>query len=76
MSLLWKLPQDWAWWLTLAAPLFLLPVQTAMNTVNQEVAKGSPRNDRFTALNWLAIVVGGILLLLALIGTVAAHSQV
>ncbi len=68
-SLLWKGP-GWLWWLSLGAPLFLMPVQSTMNTVNETMAADTPRNDRFSVLNWLAIVLGGGLLVLAFIGTV------
>jgi hypothetical protein len=74
-SLLWKANSEWVWWFSLAAPVFLLPVQSAMNTVNQQVAKGSPRNDRFTALNWVGIVLGGLFLLLAMVGTVIGDAD-
>ena len=50
------------------ACLFLLPVQAAANRVNAEVAPDHDRNSRFTAWNWLTVVVGGSVLVLAVIG--------
>jgi hypothetical protein len=48
--------------------LFLLPVQDAINEINRAESPDHDPNDRFTALNWLWIVVGGLLLVFALIG--------
>ncbi|SEK55801.1 hypothetical protein SAMN05216359_102195 [Roseateles sp. YR242] len=66
-SLLWK-GVDAAWWLTFFSPLFLLPVQGAMNAMNDAATPGHPRNDGFGILNWIGIVLGGGFLALALIG--------
>lgn len=55
--------------LTFAAPFFLLPVQQAVNEINQREAPQHDRNARLTAWNWLAMILGGALLALALVGT-------
>lgn len=67
-SLMWKAP-DPVWWIAMVAPAFLMPVQSAMNAVNETVTPGRPRNDRFGALNWIAIVLGSLFIVMALIGT-------
>ncbi|OWQ90324.1 hypothetical protein CDN99_13225 [Roseateles aquatilis] len=71
-SLMWKAPTP-GWWLAMIAPLFLLPAQIAMNAVNATVSPGNARNDRFSVLNWIAIVVGSLFILMALIGTFLPH---
>jgi hypothetical protein len=48
--------------------LFLVPVQDAINAINRAETPDHDPNDRFTAWNWLLIVVGGFLLVLSAIG--------
>jgi hypothetical protein len=67
-TVLWKLPDPY-WWVAMAAPLFMMPVQAAMNAVNEAAAPGHDPNRRFSAWNWVAIVLGSLLLVMALIGT-------
>ena len=50
-----------------ASVLFLLPVQTAIDTINREEVPDHDRNDRFTVWNWLWMAIGVAL-------TVAAFS--
>lgn len=66
-SLLWKW-SDWGWWLGLAAPMFLMPVQGVMNSLNASSGGDTAPNDRFSVLNWIAIVLGGGFLILAFVG--------
>jgi len=51
--------------------VFLVPVQLRVNQINAAVAPGHYRNTRFTVGNWIWLVLGGGLLLLFLIGTLA-----
>lgn len=53
---------------SLAAVLILLPVQSQANRINAAVAPGHDRNAGFSVWNWLAIVPGWLLVLLAVIG--------
>ncbi|WP_144006835.1 hypothetical protein [Pelomonas sp. KK5] len=66
-ALLWRAPGAIGM-IPLAGVLFLLPVQSAMNNQNEVSVPGHEPNARFTLWNWLAIVPGGLLLVLALIG--------
>jgi hypothetical protein len=52
-----------------ASVFFLVPVQNAVNAINRAEAPDHDPNERFTALNWVWIVVGGLLLVLSAIGT-------
>jgi hypothetical protein len=54
--------------LLVASVLFLLPVQQAINAINRAEAPDHDPNERFTAVNWLWIVGGGLLLALTAIG--------
>jgi hypothetical protein len=67
-SLLWRLPGA-AWLISHAAVLFLLPVQGAMNRVNDALDPGHDRNQRFTGWNIAGATVGGLLMLLAVWGS-------
>lgn len=67
-SLLFKLPEP-AFLLSLLAFVFALPVQAQINRINAEVAPEAPRNERFSGLNWVGIVLGGLLLVLSIIGS-------
>ena len=55
--------------IALLSILFLIPVQQAANRVNELLVPGHDRNERFTAWNKVAVVIGGLLLILVVIGT-------
>lgn len=66
-SLMWYMPEP-AFLLGMLSPLALLPVQAEANRANAFAAPLHDRNARFTPVNWVAIVIGGPLFALALIG--------
>jgi hypothetical protein len=66
-TLTWRLPEPFSW-ITMVAFVFLLPVQAYANRLNAQVAPSHDRNTRFTAWNWIAVLVGGSLLLLVIAG--------
>ena len=55
--------------ISLSAPIIFVPVQIRVNQINDAVAPDHDKNNRFSALNWLTIVLGGPLLLLAVLGS-------
>ncbi len=67
-SLLWKLPDPY-WLVIFLAPLALLPVQRAINTINQQQVAGHDPNTRITAWNWVVLVMGLPIFALAVYGT-------
>jgi len=67
-TLLWKLPDPY-WWLSLLAFVFLLPVQARANRLNAQVSPLHHRNASVRGWDWLAVIPGGALLLLAFLGT-------
>jgi uncharacterized membrane protein len=67
-TIAWKLPDPY-WWISMVAIVFMIPVQAQVIRINAEVAPGHAENGRFTVWNWLGIVFGGLLLILALLGT-------
>jgi hypothetical protein len=68
-ALLWRLPDPY--WLVIFLGVFaMLPVQSAINTINQLAAPHHDANARFTGWNWVAIVLGTPLLMFALYGTI------
>ena len=66
-SLTWRLPEPWNW-ISLSSFLFLLPVQQYTNRLNALAHPSHDRNSRFSAWNWVAVVLGGGLVLLAFSG--------
>ena len=67
-TVLWRLPDPY-WWIAMSAILFMLPVQAQANAHNAAVNPAHKSNTRFSALNWVAVVVGGLFLLAAVLGT-------
>jgi hypothetical protein len=67
-SLTWRLPDPYGW-IAMASMFFLLPVQAHANEINAVAAPAHERNAKLTGWNWLAIVPGGTLMLLAIIGS-------
>ena len=68
MNISWRLP-DPLWLVALFSFLPLLVVQQSINKLNAAVAPDAPRNDSYSGLNVVMIVVGGLVLLLAILGT-------
>lgn len=66
-TIAWRLPDPY-WLATHLAVLFLLPVQGAVNEINAAASPGHDPNARFGGWNILAIVVGGALLALSVLG--------
>jgi hypothetical protein len=69
-TLCWKLP-DPGWLISIFSFLFVLPMQSYANWINEEEMPAHDRNARLTAWNWVGIVVGGIFFALVLIGLFA-----
>ena len=68
VNILVKLPDPF-WLITYFAVIFLLPVQTVVNDINDVVAPGHNKNGNFTGWNILGLVVGGLFFVLILLGT-------
>ena len=70
----WRLP-DPVWLVCLLTCLPLIPVQQSVNRLNATLVPEAGRNDRFSGLNVLFIVIGTILLLLLLLSLLFPESQ-
>jgi hypothetical protein len=68
LSMLWILPDPY-WLVSFLSIGLLIPIQQMANGVNHSLAPNADRNDRFTAWNTVAIVLGGPLFI---IGVIAA----
>jgi hypothetical protein len=66
-TLTWRLPEPYDW-ISMASFVATLPVQYHVNKLNALASPAHNRNSRFTGWNWVAVVVGGGLLLLAIAG--------
>lgn len=67
-TLTWRLPDPYSW-LTMVAIVFMLPVQALANRINAIEAPSHHPNGEFSAANWVVMVIGGIVLVLAFVGT-------
>ncbi len=74
LHIAWRLPDPY-WLVSLLGFLPLLVAQRSVNELNAAVAPDAPRNDSYSGLNVLAIVVGGLLLFLAIWGTVLPPAE-
>jgi hypothetical protein len=57
------------------ACLFLVPVQMHVNRLNAASSPSHDRNARFSLWNWLAIIFGGLLVMLAVAGTFLPEAE-
>ena len=62
------------WLISLFIFLPLLPANSVALKVNRHSDAGYVQNGRFSALNWVGIVVGGVLLFFAIIATFAPNA--
>jgi hypothetical protein len=63
----WRLP-DPMWLISTFSFVPLLPIQAAINRLNDTVAPNAPRNDRYSGANVAAIIIGALLLGLIILG--------
>jgi len=66
-NLTWRAPYPYSM-ISMFAFLFLVPVQIYVNRLNALAAPAHNLNGRFSLWNWLIVVPGGFLMLLALAG--------
>jgi hypothetical protein len=64
-TLTWRLPEPWDS-ISLSSFLFVLPVQNYVNRLNALASPSHDRNGRLRGWNWVAVVVGGGFMLLAI----------
>jgi hypothetical protein len=66
-TILWRLPDPW-WLISMFAVFPLVPIQRAASAVALAEVPGADPNTTLTPLNWFGVVLGGLLLILAVIG--------
>ncbi len=71
-TVMWKLPDPY-WWVAMSAVIFMLPVQAHANAINAAMVPNHASNAKFTPWNWVAIVLGDITVVLAVLGTLLPH---
>jgi hypothetical protein len=59
------------WIVTFFAVFFLVPIQSVANEINEMLVPGCDKNRRFTAWNIIAIVIGGLLFIAAILSSFA-----
>ena len=75
MNLAWRLPDPW-WLVTFLSVVPLLPVLGTVNALNRQRLQPEDPNSRLSGRNWVVIVVGGLVLCLAVWGTVSPEPRV
>lgn len=73
-TFLWRLPAP-LWLICFIKVAFLLPVQSYVNQINAVASPGHDPNSRFSIGNWIAVVLGGLLFVLVVIGTFMPREQ-
>lgn len=73
-TLLCMLPDPY-WLISYLSILFLLPVQAYANKINVQVNPEHESNSKIKGWNWLAIILGGPMLILVMIGTFMALTK-
>ena len=68
LSITWRLPDPW-WIISLGAFLPLIPVVRTIEQMHAAEPAVEGLNSRYTAPNIVAMIIGGIVLILALLGT-------
>lgn len=74
LSVLWRLPDPYGL-IVLLNFLPVLPVQATVNELNAKLAPGVDPNGRFQGWNYVALIGGGLLLVLAVTGTFIGDQQ-
>lgn len=76
LNFLWELPDPW-WWISLAVFGPVIPVQQTAQRVNDIYAKSvsEARNDTYSSGNIAMIVIGGLILVLAIVGSLMSDSK-
>lgn len=68
IALTWRLPDPWSW-ISALQVLVMMQVQALANQVNAAVAPDHDRNERYSGVNIAGIVVGGLFLVMAVLGS-------
>ena len=68
LTISWRLPDPW-WLISLATFVPILPVLSTTQAINARTTASESLNESVTAGNVVILVLGGLLLLLALVGT-------
>jgi len=70
----WRLPEP-LWLICFLKVAFLLPIQSYVNRINSQASPGHDPNSRFGIWNWIAVVGGGLLFILVVIGSFLPKPQ-
>jgi hypothetical protein len=72
LNLLWRLPDPW-WLICFLTVVPMIPVQQTAQRVNRQL--GESDNASYTTANVVTLVVGGTLLVLAIVGTLTGSNK-
>lgn len=68
LNLFARLPDPY-WLISFLSFATIIPVNTAAHAVNRQIHAENFENSRFSAWNWVGLVLGGLCLLVVVIGT-------
>ena len=74
IGMLWRLPEPY-WLVSFFGFLPLIPAQNTVNEMNARVAPAADRNARFHGWNWLALTLGSVMVIMAVIGSFMPELQ-
>ena len=74
LNLIVRLPDPY-WLISLLNFIPCVIAQRSINALNAHVAPEAPRNDTYSGLNVVGILVGGLFLLLAILGTLVTFEE-
>ena len=68
LQALWRIPDPY-WVILFLSFLLIIPANSVASSVNEKLVSDFTNNRKFSAWNWLAVVLGGSLFLMSLLGT-------
>jgi hypothetical protein len=68
LNILWRAPEPYSL-ISMFAFLFLIPAQQAINAINSKLAPGHDNNSKFSGWNIAAVIIGGTIFVLSIVGT-------
>jgi hypothetical protein len=73
LQALWRLPDPY-WFISFLSFAPIIPINTVVLAINQNIGGENYENSNFTTWNWVGLVTGGLLFVLSAIGMLLSKS--